>query len=293
MKRPAFTIRARQHHIVLGKHTCLMGVLNITPDSFSKDGLLKKKYSFLSSIVKKAKEMVADGANILDIGGESSRPGAAPVPSQEEMKRIIPVIEALVDKINIPLSVDTCKPEVAKEALKAGASMINNIQGTQLTSFMLKVVYDYDAAIILMHMRGKPRTMQRNVKYNDLIGEIKDALRSSVKKCLDFGIKSDKMIIDPGIGFGKSVEQNFEIINRLNEFHQLGCPILLGPSRKSFIGKALKKDVSDRLYGTLAAVTAGIINGAHIVRVHDVKETKDAVKISDCILYPNATGLRN
>jgi len=229
--------------------------------------------------------MIADGADIIDIGGESTRPGAKRLSAPEEIKRIIPAITSLAKTANVPISADTYKSVVAQHALDAGATIINNIKGVRSEKSLLKMVARYNAAIVLMHIRGTPSTMQKNIRYqNDVLREILDALKISVENCLEIGIKSDRIIIDPGICFGKTAAQNLEILHRLPELQRLGVPVMIGTSRKSFIGTVLNRDVPDRLWGTIASITAGIMNGAHIVRVHDVSAAKDAAKITDAIL---------
>jgi len=262
-----------------------MGVINLTPDSFSGDGILKKnKQETLSSAVSFAKKLIKDGADILDIGGESTRPGSKPVAASDEINRIIPVIKKLASQTKTPISADTYKPLVARHALDAGAAIINNIMGSRPNKKLLKAVQQYKASIVLMHIRGTPRTMQNNIRYRNLINEIIEELRKSIEICLEIGIKSDKIIIDPGIGFAKTAEQNLEILNRLTEFRVLKRPVLVGTSRKSFIGKVLDKDARNRLAGTTATVSAAILRGAHIVRIHDVKHIKEAVRMTDAIL---------
>jgi len=261
-----------------------MGVVNVTPDSFSHDGCLSRtggpKYA-----LSLAQKHIRDGADIIDIGGESSRPGALRITAKEEINRVIPTIQALVKKTTVPISIDTYKPLVAKAALDAGASIVNNIMGTNNPNDnLLKMIKKYDAAVVLMHMRGTPQTMQRNIHYHDLINEIISAFGKSIEKCLEIGIKSDKIILDPGIGFGKTVEHNLEILNRLDDFGALERPLLIGTSRKSFIGKVLNREVGNRLLGTAATVTTSITRGAHIVRVHDVKAMKEIVLMTDAIL---------
>ena len=261
-----------------------MGILNVTPDSFSADGLLPVAKKNPTKIIQLAQKLVADGANIIDVGGESTRPGAKKISVDEEIARVIPVVKLLAKKISVPISVDTYKPTVAQQALDAGATIINNIMGVNPNKELLKIVKTYNANIILMHIKGTPKTMQKNIRYKNLIQEIIDDLKKSVEICLEIGIKSDRITIDPGLGFGKTVEHNFEIIRHLSEFKVLRKPILVGPSRKSFIGNFLNKDIDQRLPGTLAAVCASIHNGADIVRVHDVAEVKDVVVIMNKIL---------
>jgi len=260
-----------------------MGVVNVTPDSFSRDGCLSRMGGSKCAL-SLAQKHIRDGADIIDIGGESSRPGALRITAREEIHRVIPTIQALVKKTTVPISIDTYKPLVAKAALDAGVSIVNNIMGTNPNDNLLKMIKKYDAAVVLMHICGTPRTMQRNIHYRDLIVEIITALGKSIEKCLEIGIKSDKIILDPGIGFGKTVEHNLEILNRLGDFGALKRPLLIGTSRKSFIGKVLDREIENRLMGTAATVTTSIVHGAHIVRVHDVKRMKDIVSMTDAIL---------
>ena len=261
-----------------------MGIVNTTPDSFSQDGCLRKCHATPKAAISLAQKQIRDGADIIDIGGESTRPGARRISAKEEIGRVIPVITSLTKKIKVPISIDTYKPLVAKAALDAGAGIVNNIMGSKPDVNLLKMIKNYNAAVVLMHIRGTPRTMQKNIRYRDLTAEITASLRKSIEKCLEIGIKSDRIIIDPGIGFGKTVEHNLEILNRLGDFKKLRRPLLVGTSRKSFIGKVLNRDVRDRLIGTAASVCASILNGAHIVRVHDVKEIKETVVMTDAII---------
>ncbi|HQP10997.1 MAG TPA: dihydropteroate synthase [Candidatus Omnitrophota bacterium] len=265
-----------------------MGIVNVTPDSFSRDGCLQKTRKLPSAALFLAQRHVREGADIIDVGGESTRPGAERLSAKEETRRVVPVLKALAQKIRIPISIDTYKPAVAKAALDAGASIINNIMGSKPDPSLLKMAKNYDAAVVLMHIRGTPRTMQKRIAYADLIGEIIDSLRKSVEKCLEIGIKSDRIIIDPGICFGKTVEHNLKILNRLRDFEVLDHPLLVGTSRKSFIGNVLGKDVAHRLIGTAATVCVSILRGAHIVRVHDVKEIKEAATMADAIVNGSA-----
>ncbi|HNV24177.1 MAG TPA: dihydropteroate synthase, partial [Candidatus Omnitrophota bacterium] len=234
--------------------------------------------------LKKAYQLIKNGADILDVGGESTRPGAKKISLIEETHRVIPIIRILAKKIKIPISIDTYKTEVAQQALDAGASIVNTIMGTHPKKDFLKMVRGYQAAIVLMHIKGTPQTMQKNISYHNCVKEIIVSLRKSIEKCLEIGIKEDKIIIDPGIGFGKTVFHNLEILNRLDLFHVLRRPILIGPSRKSFIGKILNKEVSQRLMGTTASICASILKGAHIIRVHDVKQIKEAAILTDAII---------
>ncbi len=262
------------------KKTYIMGVLNVTPDSFSDGGLYFNK----ETAVHHALKLVNDGADIIDIGGESSRPGSNPVPLDEELKRTIPVISALSGKIKIPISIDTYKADVARHALDAGASIVNDISGLRFDPAMASVVAANNVPVIIMHIKGTPDNMQINPSYKALIPEILDYLRGSIKISNEHGISAENIIIDPGIGFGKTLEHNLEIINNLKEFLLLGRPVAIGVSRKAFIGKILG-DVppSERLEGTAAAVAISVYNGANIVRVHDVAEMSKVVKITDAI----------
>ncbi len=262
-----------------GSRTYIMGILNVTPDSFSGDGI----YQDADKAVRIAEGMVEDGADIIDIGGESTRPGAKPVTIEEEIKRTIPVIKKLSKIIKVPISIDTVKSEVARLALESGASIVNDITGMESDQKMLSVVREFNTKVVLMHIKGTPQTMQNSPDYGNLIQEIKDKLKVLIEKSIKSGIKKENIIIDPGIGFGKTVEHNLQILNRLSEFKEFGLPILVGPSRKSFIGKLLGVEPDKRIIGTAAVVAIAIKNGADIVRVHDVKEVKQAVIIADAI----------
>ena len=268
----------------LGKRTLIMGIVNVTPDSFSDGGL----YLDSEKAIDHALRLLDEGADIIDIGGESTRPGALSVPLKEEIRRVIPVIDALAREIKVPISVDTSKLEVARCALDAGASIVNNIRGTQISTGFLKMVRDYKAAIVIMHMRGTPATMQAHTHYENVINEVIEEIQISVEKCLAIGIKKDRIIVDPGIGFAKTVDQNLMLIDHLNRLNVTRCPILLGTSRKSFIGEILQNDAAQRLMGTAATVTAGVMRGAHIVRVHDVKAIKETLRMTDAILNAHA-----
>jgi dihydropteroate synthase len=228
--------------------------------------------------------MVRDGADIIDIGGESTRPGAKPVSAKEEIARTVPVIKKISQKIKVPISIDTEKSEVAEQALDSGASIVNDISSLRYDKKMAKVAARYKAGLVLMHMQGRPRTMQKNPHYQSLIEEIIDYLDQSIKMAQDAGIDKEKIIIDPGIGFGKTLAHNLEILRRLREFKSLGRPILVGPSRKSFLGKILNVEPQERIMGTAAAVSLAIANGANIVRVHDVAQIRQVAKISDAII---------
>lgn len=270
----------RDYLIDFSKKTYIMGILNVTPDSFSDGSLYFNK----SAAIKRATQMVEEGADIIDIGGESTRPGSEPVTIEEELRRTIPVIEALAKEVKVPISIDTYKSEVAKRALDAGVSMVNDISGLRFDPEMPDVLSEYNVPVVIMHIKGRPKDMQQNPVYEALIPEIMDYMREGIKIARQSGISGDKIIIDPGIGFGKTFDHNLEIIKHLREFTLLEKPILIGPSRKAFIGKILG-DVppAERLEGTAAAVAISIINGANIIRVHDVREMVRVAKIVDAI----------
>lgn len=262
------------------KKTYIMGVLNVTPDSFSDGGL----YLDREKAVEQGLKLVSEGADIIDIGGESSRPGSSPITAEEEINRTIPVISSLSKLVEVPISIDTYKSEVASRAIDAGASIVNDISGLRFDPQMAKVLSESNVAVIIMHIKGTPKNMQINPVYEALIPEILDYLRESIAICRKHGIPDENIIIDPGIGFGKTFEHNLEIINNLREFSLLGKPIAIGVSRKAFIGKILG-DVppSQRLEGTASAVAISVYNGANIIRVHDVSEMSKVVKIADAI----------
>ncbi len=283
-QRDKFTLHLGKYKLNLGKRPHIMGIVNITPDSFSGDGLyvnakVKTQNAKVLSFVEK---IIRDGADIIDIGGESSRPGAKPVSLQEELNRIIPVIKAVRKKFDVPISVDTYKAQVAKQALDNGACLVNDISGLR-DKKMADLIAKNKAGVVIMHMRGKPQDMQKNVQYASLTQEITQYLQSSINKAKGAGIGEDKIIIDPGIGFSKTCAHNLEILNRLQEFKILGKPILVGPSRKSFIGKILNASVGERLSGSISACVLAVKNGAKIVRVHDVREVKQALKIFEAV----------
>ncbi len=260
--------------------TYIMGILNITPDSFSDGGL----YLDQEHAVKQAVRMLKDGADIIDIGGESTRPGAKRISAREEIKRVVPVIKAVSGKVNVPISIDTYKASVAEAALKAGASIINDISGLRFDSDMANVAAQHKVPVIIMHIQGTPGNMQKNPSYRALIPEITDYFHQGIAIARKAGIPDDMIILDPGIGFGKTVEHNLEILKCLGDFSGFEKPLLLGHSRKSFIGKILDDlPVSERLEGTSAAAAIGIMNGADIIRVHDVKEMVRVAAIADRI----------
>jgi dihydropteroate synthase len=270
-----------------GHRTAIMGVVNVTPDSFSDGG----KFLTSESAVAQGLKLAADGADILDIGGESTRPFADPVPVKVEIERVIPVIEQLAAEISIPISIDTMKAEVAKQAIKAGASIINDISALRFDPDLGAVAAEFGTPVVLMHMLGSPKTMQLSPSYTDLIGEISDFLSAAIVRAQQQGISKSNIILDPGIGFGKTVSHNLLLIRQLEAFAALDAPILVGPSRKLFIRKLLKEAHSNDILpdtpivetGTQAAVAAAVLCGAHIVRVHDVANTRATIRILDAM----------
>jgi len=281
-KNTRFIIKCEQFELDLTSRTHIMGILNVTPDSFSDGG----QYNTVPKAVDRAYEMWKEGADIIDIGGESTRPPQTyggvtkRINSQEEIDRIVPVIEKVSALVNCPISVDTYKSDVAKAALSAGAHIINDISGLRFDPGIKEVARQYSAPVIIMHMKGTPQTMQDNPKYDDIIFELYDFFSEKIKEAEIAGLND--IIIDPGFGFGKSIKDNYIILNRLEEFHELNRPILIGTSRKTFIGKELA--TSDRKEGTAATVSWGISKGVHIVRVHDVKEMLRVANITDKII---------
>jgi dihydropteroate synthase len=261
-----------------------MGVLNVTPDSFSDGGLFFNKEKAIAQGLR----MVEEGADIIDIGGESTKPGSKPLELEEELRRVIPVIESLAKVVDVPISIDTYKSTVAQKALEMGAQMINDISGLRFDKNLAKVAAKEDIPIILMHIRGTPEMMQKDVRYQSLFSEIFQYLKESIQRAESAGLDPQQIIIDPGIGFGKTLENNLLIMKYLSEFRVLGKPILLGTSRKSFIGKILNTEVGDRLEGTLSSIAIGVLNGAHIIRCHDVLQAKKAIAVADAIKLAGA-----
>ncbi|MCL0042613.1 dihydropteroate synthase [Thermodesulfovibrionales bacterium] len=262
------------------KKSYIMGVINVTPDSFSDGGLYVER----EKAIEHAYRLVEEGADIIDIGGESTRPGSESVEVKEEIRRTIPLIEGISKKINIPISIDTYKAEVARCALDAGASIVNDISGLRFDSRMPEVIASYGVPVIIMHIKGRPKEMQHNPVYDALLPEIMDYIRVGIRLAAKSGISGDKIIIDPGIGFGKTFEHNLEIIKNLREFTLIGKPVAIGVSRKAFIGKILDgAPPTERQDGTAAAVAISIFNGANILRVHDVAEMSRVAKVVDAI----------
>lgn len=283
LSKTQFILRCRKKTFLLGKRTLLMGVLNVTPDSFSDGGLFFDP----SKAIDHGLRMAEEGADLIDIGGESTRPGSKPLDEEEELRRVIPVIESLSKRLNIPISIDTYKSKVAQAAINAGAEMINDISGLHFDPELAKVASKEDVPIVLMHIRGTPETMQKDIHYESLFSEILQYLREGIERAESSGVDPEKIIIDPGIGFGKTLEHNLLLIKNLSEFRILGKPILLGTSRKSFIGKILNAEPQERLEGTIASTIVGILHGAHIVRCHDVAQVKKAIAVADAIRLAN------
>lgn len=283
---PDYDIDAKGARLALGRKTYVMGVLNITPDSFSEKG----EFFDRAKAIGHAFKMARDGADIIDIGGESTRPGAGDISVDEELSRVIPVIEAIAGSINIPISIDTRKSKVAEAAIEKGASIINDISGLNHDRDMGLIAAKYGVGLIVMHMKGMPKDMQAKAAYKNLIKEIIDSLKESMDIGKRAGVRETRMIVDPGIGFGKTAEHNLEILNRLGEFKALGRPICVGTSRKSFIGKVLGlDDPKERLAGTLATLAIAVIKGANILRVHDVKEAVQVARIADSVTRESIT----
>ena len=284
-QRKIFRLNMRRGTLELGRKTLVMGVLNVTPDSFSDGG----EYLNVRQAVEHALQMQRAGADIVDIGAESTRPGSAASPVAEELARLLPVLESLRGKLKIPISVDTQKAAVAEIAIGAGAAMINDVSGLRHDPRLAEVVAHHGVPLVLMHMRGTPRTMQKMPFAKDVMKDVLNGLRNSALIARKAGIAKNKIIVDPGIGFGKSFEQNYELLAKLDEIAWLGYPLLVGTSRKGFLGKTLARNgepapAEKRIWGTAATVTASILGGAHIVRVHDVAEMAQVARVADSIL---------
>ena len=289
-RRKRFRLHLRSRTLILGERTLVMGVLNITPDSFSDGG----KYLDSETAIARGLQLEKDGADILDIGGESTRPGASLITAEEELRRILRVIKGLRGKLRIPISVDTRRAEVAEAALGAGAEILNDVSGLRMDLRLGDVARRARAPLMLMHMRGTPETMQQGPFARNVIRDVVAGLRAALARAKRAGLSKTQLLLDPGIGFGKKYEQNFEILARLPELARLGCPIVIGTSRKTFLGKALagpstpSASPGERLLGTAVTVTASILGGAHIVRVHDVAEMVRVVRVADHVV--NAAG---
>ena len=283
--RKTFELKLRSRKLRLGERTLVMGVLNVTPDSFSDGG----KFFDVKNAVQHALAMQRDGADIIDIGAESTRPGSLEITAAEELRRLLPVLQALRGKLKIPISVDTQKAAVAEIALGAGATIINDISGLGNEPRLAEVAAKYGAPLILMHMRGTPRTMQKGPFARDVMKDVLSGLRKSIATARKHGVPRSQIVIDPGIGFGKSYAQNYELLANLPELAKLGYPVMVGTSRKGFLGASLARNgkpapPDQRLWGTAATVAASILNGAHIVRVHDVAEMSQVVRVADALL---------
>jgi len=286
--RKTFRLKLPSRTLILGERTLVMGVLNVTPDSFSDGG----KFLQPESAIEHAFAMERSGADLLDIGGESTRPGSAETPASIELERILPVLEALQGRLKIPVSVDTRRSTVAEIALRAGAQIINDVSGLKSDPRIAEVAAHRRVPLILMHMRGEPRTMQATGFARDVMKDVIYGLRRSFAIAQKAGVAKSQIVLDPGIGFGKSFAQNYELLQKLPQLARLGYPLLVGTSRKGFLGATLARDgkpaaPEERIWGTAATVTASILNGAHIVRVHDVAEMVQVARIADCLLDPN------
>ncbi|NJP09000.1 MAG: dihydropteroate synthase [Leptolyngbyaceae cyanobacterium RU_5_1] len=275
---PTWTLRNRKFS--WGERTYLMGILNVTPDSFSDGG----QFNTLELALRQARSLVESGADLLDIGGQSTRPQATEISLDEELNRVIPILQAIRQDIDIPISVDTTRAAVARAAIAAGADLINDISAATYDSDMLPTAAELGVPIILMHIRGTPQTMQQLTDYQDVIGEILEFLKQRIEAAVDTGVDHSQIAIDPGIGFAKTYRQSLEILRRLSEFRALNCPILVGPSRKSFIGHILDQpDPKQRIWGTAAACCAAIAGSTDILRVHDVRKIHDVCRVADAI----------
>lgn len=265
----------RDRLIVADRRPRVMGIVNVTPDSFSDGGRTRA----LDDAVAHVRRLVEQGADVVDIGGESSRPGAEPVALAEELRRVIPVIEAVAPDLPVSISIDTTKAEVARQALRAGASIINDIAGLAGDADLPRLAADSGAAVVLMHMAGTPRTMQVDPRYNDVVGEVRDFLARRVEAVEALGVPRSRIAIDPGIGFGKTLAHNLEILQNFDRFANLGCAVVVGTSRKGFLGALTGRDVGDRVAATVASSLAAAVRGADVVRVHDVAPMVDAIKV--------------
>jgi len=279
-ERQGFVLNFPRTRLDLTKKVAIMGILNLTPDSFYDGG----KYKTKKEVLKRVEQMIEEGADIVDVGGESTRPGAERVSTEEEIKRTIPYIRKITSLFDIPLSIDTYKAKVAEEAIEAGAQMVNDISGLRFDPKMARIVSLHKVPLVIMHIKGTPKDMQNNPCYDSLMDEIISYLREGLEIATTAGIDKEKIIVDPGIGFGKRVEHNLFILKRLSELKVLGSPILIGVSRKSFIGKVLNLPLEERLAGSLAATCVAVLEGAKIVRTHDIKETREVVDLAEAIL---------
>lgn len=271
--------QSKKHLPFLGKRTLIMGILNLTPDSFYDGG----RYQAIGKAIERAREMEEEGADIIDIGAESSRPGAHPLPLEEEARRLFPVLKEVVREVHCPISIDTYKADIAQRAMEIGASMINDISALRADPRMARVIKEYRCPVVLMHMKGTPLTMQKQPHYHSVVLEVLSFLKGRVNMALKEGISEEQIIIDPGLGFGKTFQHNIEILRRLRLFTSLGRPLLIGPSRKAFIGHLLGSSEDERLEGTAAVVALSIHHGADIIRIHDVKEMVKVARVADAL----------
>lgn len=281
---PHAAISCGDRTLTFGPRTLLMGVVNVTPDSFS-DGA---RFLEAEAAIRQALELEQVGADVLDIGGESTRPGAAPVSAEEELRRVLPVIESLARRVNVPLSIDTSKAQVARAALTAGASLINDVTALRSDPAMAAVAAETKAPVILMHMQGTPQTMQAQPHYDDVVTEVRSFLAEAIERATQQGIARGQLLIDPGLGFGKTLEHNLTLLAQLPMLSELGRPIVVGPSRKSFIGQLTGQPVDRRVWGTAAAVALAAWLGAGMVRVHDVAVMRDVVRVVDAVARSRA-----
>jgi len=291
--RKKYKLKLRSGTLELGERTLIMGVLNVTPDSFSDGG----EFFSARAAVKQALALQAAGAHLIDIGAESTRPGSRETPEEEELRRLLPVLRALRGKLKIPISVDTRKGVVAEAALRAGAQIINDVSGLRYEPALARVAAKYRAALILMHMRGEPHSMQEAPFARDAVADVLRGSRRSVATARKHGVAKSQILLDPGIGFGKSWRQNYELLERLEEIAELGFPLVVGTSRKGFLGATLARNgkpapSEKRIWGTAATVAASILHGAHIVRVHDVAEMALVARVTDCVLRPDLSPIR-
>ena len=288
LRRKIFRLKLRSRTLALGKRTLVMGVLNVTPDSFSDGG----QFFDREHAIEHALAMEAAGADLLDVGGESTRPGSSGAPAKEELARVLPVLQELRDRLKIPISIDTQKFEVAEAALDAGAEIINDVSGLKNDPRIAEVAASSGVPLIVMHMRGEPRTMQKGKFARDVLRDVITGLRKSVSIARQARVLKSQIVLDAGIGFGKSFAQNYELLEKLPHLAKLGYPLLVGTSRKGFLGTTLARDgkpipPQDRIWGTAATITVSILNGAHIVRVHDVPEMVQVVRVADCLVNPH------
>ena len=277
------TLKCRDIYLPINQRTLIMGVLNVPPDSFYDGG----KYMRLDSSLRQAERMINEGADIIDVGGESTRPGSEGVSEEVELKRVIPILREITKRFEVVLSIDTTKKKVAREALSEGAHIVNDVSGLRFGSGTAEAASEFGAGMVLVHTPSRPKDMQNKTSYVSLIDDIIDSLRTSVRQAVEKGVDERSILVDPGFGFGKTAEQNLTILKNLGRFRELGRPILIGTSNKSFIGSALNADPDERLEGTAATVAIGIMNGASVIRVHDVASMKKVSQMADAVVHIN------